>query len=92
MVGLILGVHFNMEILKQSLQQAREQIKRVAQDLPDQDAYAIVYTVLVDLAKTIDTSVASLDIHYPQAQVDAHNNHEQLPNRAKVWLKSPSIR
>ena len=79
-----------MEILKQSLQQAREQIKRVAQDLPDQDAYAIVYTVLVDLAKTIDTSVNLLDVHYPRAQ--AHNNSEQLPNRAKVWLKSPSIR
>ena len=78
-----------MEILKQSLQQAREQIKRVAQDLPDQDAYAIVYSILSDLATTIDVNVAYLDIHYPEAQAEVIKNPEQLINHAKIWCKAP---
>ena len=79
----------NLDGLKLCLETAHRLIRRMAQELPDQDAYSIVYTVLVDLNKAIDASVVSLNVYLPQAEAEVNNNPEQLPNRAKVWCKAP---
>lgn len=39
---------------------ARKHLKRVAKELPNQDAYATVYSILSDLASAIDVGMKEL--------------------------------
>ncbi len=78
-----------MKKLRASLKVARKHLKRVAKELPNQDAYATVYSILSDLATAIDVGVKDLGPACKEIKKALKDNPEQSKNRAKTWCKAP---
>jgi hypothetical protein len=68
--------------LTRSLRQARADLIQTAKSLPDQDAFAMVYTIMMDAAENLQITVKEL----PEAMQGAHqflkSNPDQIPNHA----------
>lgn len=78
-----------MKELKESLKVARKHLKRVAKQIPNQDAYATVYSILSDLAAAIDRGVKDIGPACTEAKRAVKKNPEQAANRAKKWCSAP---
>lgn len=68
---------------------ARKHLKRVAKELPNQDAYATVYSILSDLASAIDVGMKELGPASREVKKTLKENPEQSKNRAKKWCRTP---
>lgn len=79
----------NMKRLKQSLKIAKKHLKRVAKELPDNDAYAYLYSLLADIAEAIDIGAKQFGMACKEAKIECKNNPHQPLNRAKKWCRKP---
>lgn len=77
-----------MDKLRQSLKLARKHIKKVAADLPDEDAYASPYSLLADVAEAIDIFLVEISPALKEASKLAKTS-DFKPNRAKKWCRKP---
>lgn len=71
-------------ILK-GLKKSRKELARLAESLPDEDAYATPYSVLSDAIKHIDELLKDLKPSIKDAVEYRKQNPEQFPNRARKW-------
>lgn len=78
-----------MKKLRASLKVARKHLKRVAKQIPNQDAYATVYSILSDIAAAIDVGVKDLGPACKEVKKTLKERPEQFPNRAKRWCVAP---
>jgi len=78
-----------MKDLRKTLKRARKLIKQKARGLPDQDAYATVYSLLADVAEEIDFFLKEIDRAAREAKAEVKKNPKQGTNRAKKWCRKP---
>lgn len=72
------------QILK-GLKKSRRELVRLANALPDEDAYATPYSVLMDSINHIDELIKELKPSIKEAQEHRKQNPHQFPNRARNW-------
>ena len=77
-----------MKELRDTIKKARKIIKKMAADLPDNDAYATPYSLLSDLATHIDRYMKELGPALTEAK-KLEKKYESAPNRAKRWCAKP---
>jgi hypothetical protein len=78
-----------MQNLKKALKKARTQVKKLAESLPDQDAYATPYSILADMAEDIDKCLKEIGPALKESKKIAKEGSGQFPNRAVRWCIKP---
>ncbi len=71
-------------ILK-GLKKSRRELVRLANALPDEDAYAMPYAILMDGINHIDDLMRELKPSLKEAKEYRKQNPNQFPNRARKW-------
>ncbi len=72
------------QIIK-GLKKSRKELVRLADALPDEDAYAMPYSVLIDGINHIDELIKELKPSLKEATLERKQNPNQFPNRARKW-------
>lgn len=67
------------------LKRSRKELVKLAKELPDEDAFATPYSVLIDGINGIDELLRDLKPALKDAKQYRKQNPEQFPNRAKNW-------
>lgn len=78
-----------MKELRKYLKMARRRVTKEAAALPDQDAYATVYSIMSDLAREMDLFFQDIDPALKAAKSAVKKNPKQPTNRAKRWCTKP---
>jgi hypothetical protein len=78
-----------MKQLRKSLKQARKQLAKQAKALPDKDAYASIYSILVDAVESIDNTLKEIGPALKEAKKYDKDNPNQGGNRAIKWCYKP---
>lgn len=73
------------DFIIKGLKKSRSQLVRLADALPDEDAYATPYCVLVDGINAIDELIKELKPALKDAKAHRKQHPEQFPNRARKW-------
>ena len=76
-----------MKELLKSLRESKKQLARVAKAMPDKDAYAIPYCILMDMLDEIDNGMREIEPALKKAKYEAKQDKLGLENRAKEWCK-----
>ena len=71
-------------ILKE-LKKSKRELRRLANALPDEDAYATPYSILSDMIRHIEEFIDELKPSIKDAKEHRKEFPEQFPNRAKKW-------
>jgi hypothetical protein len=72
------------ELLK-DLKKSRKKLRQLAEALPDEDAYATPYSVLIDGVNHISDLIKELKPAIKEAKQYRKENPNQFPNRARKW-------
>lgn len=67
------------------LKKTRGELVRLANDLPDEDAYATPYSILSDGVKHLDDLIDNLKDSVREANQYRKENPDQSLNRARKW-------
>jgi len=78
-----------MKKLRKALKAARKELAKQATKLPNEDAYATVYSILIDGVRAIDDTLKSLEPAVKEAKKERKRNPNQSPNRAVQWCGKP---
>lgn len=73
------------ENILKGLKKSKKELCKLADALPDEDAYATPYCVLVDGINHIDELIKDLKPAIREAREYRKENPEQFPNRARKW-------
>jgi hypothetical protein len=76
-------------LLIEALIAARKALRLEASTLPNQDAYAQVYSILSRVSEEIDLALKELPSALIAARQEVKNNPNQPPNRAIGWNYKP---
>jgi hypothetical protein len=71
------------------LQLSKKLLVRYIKSLPDQDAYATVYSMGADMATEIDDFLKDFPEIFEESQSDLIEHPDQLHNRAIDWSYYP---
>lgn len=77
----------DVDLILKGLKKSRKELCRLADSLPDEDAYATPYSVLSDAINNIDELLQELKPSIKEAKEYRKQNPEQFPNRARNWCK-----
>lgn len=75
----------SVDHLIKNLKRSRKELVRLANALPDEDAYATPYSILSDSINHIDELIKELKASIKEAKEYRKQNPHQFPNRAKKW-------
>lgn len=75
----------NVDQIIKELKKSRKQLVKLADALPDEDAYATPYSVLIDGVNHIDELIKELKPSIKEAVEYRKQNPDQFPNRARKW-------
>ena len=78
-----------MKEVSKALKKARKELARKVLALPDEDAYAQPYSVLMDLINEIDRCLKDIGPALKDAKAERKRNPNQFPNRARKWVGKP---
>lgn len=73
------------EAILKGLKKSKKELCKLADALPDEDAYAMPYSVLIDGINHIDELIKELKPAIREARQYRKENPEQFPNRARKW-------
>jgi len=73
------------DIIIKGLKKSRCQLVKFADSIPDEDAYATPYSILIDGINHIDTLIKEIKSSLKEAKEYRKQNPDQFPNRAKKW-------
>jgi hypothetical protein len=73
------------DFIIRGLKKSRSQLVKFANSLPNEDAYATPYSILVDGINHIDALIKELKPSIKEAKAFRKENPDQFPNRAKKW-------
>jgi len=79
----------DMKELRKYLRMARRRVTKSANNLPDQDAYAMPYSMLADLAEDLDSFLVEIQAAMKEAESFTKKDPQQPRNRAKKWCTKP---
>jgi hypothetical protein len=71
-------------ILK-GLRKSKRELCRLADALPDEDAYATAYSVIIDGINALDELIRDIKPAIKDAKEHRKQNPNQFPNRARKW-------
>jgi hypothetical protein len=74
-----------VDLVLKGLKKSRKELCRLASALPDEDAYATPYSVLVDGINNIDALIKELKPALKDAKEHRKQFPDQFPNRARKW-------
>jgi hypothetical protein len=74
-----------VDMLLKGLKKSKKELCRLAKALPDEDAYATPYSVLVDGINNINSLINELKPALKDAKEHRKQFPEQFPNRARKW-------
>lgn len=75
----------DVDLVIKRLKKSRRELYRLADALPDEDAYATPYSVLVDGINHIDELIKELKPSLKEAKEYRKQNPDQPLNRARGW-------
>lgn len=75
----------DIELIFKGLKKSRRELVRLAKDIPDEDAFATPYSILIDGINHIDELLSELKPAMKEAKEYQKQNLHQAPNRAKRW-------
>ena len=75
------------DLIIKGLKKSRSELVRFAHALPDEDAYAMPYAVLMDGINHIDGLIKDLKPSLKEAKIHRQQHPNQFPNRARKWCK-----
>lgn len=67
------------------LKQSKRELRQILNSIPDEDAYATPYSVIVDGINAIDDLIKEVKPALKEAKEYRKQNPEQFPNRARKW-------
>jgi hypothetical protein len=73
------------DLIIKELKKSRSELSRLANALPNEDAYATAYCVLVDGINTIGELIKTIKPSLKEAKEYRKQNPDQFPNRARKW-------
>lgn len=68
-----------------SMRHCRKLLIKQAKALPNEDAYATPYSILIDMANGLGECIKELKPAIKEAKAYRKQNPDQFPNRAKKW-------
>jgi hypothetical protein len=74
-----------VDVILKGLKKSKKELSRLADALPDEDAYATPYSVVVDGINAIDELIRELKPAIKDAREYRKQHPEQFPNRARKW-------
>jgi hypothetical protein len=74
-----------VDLTLKGLKKSRKELVRLANALPDEDAYATPYSILMDGINHIDDLIRELKPSIKEANEYRKQNPDQFPNRARKW-------
>jgi len=74
-----------IDVILKGLKKSRKELCQLASALPDEDAYATPYSILIDGINAIDELIKSIKPSLKEAKAYRKQNPDQFPNRAKKW-------
>lgn len=67
------------------LRKSKRELRQLLNSIPDEDAYATPYSVIVDGINAIDELIKETKPALKEAKQYRKENPDQFPNRAKKW-------
>lgn len=67
------------------LKKSRQELRKILKTIPDEDAYATPYSVIVDGINSIDELIKEMKPALKEAKKYRKQNPDQFPNRARKW-------
>ena len=67
------------------LKKSKRELRQLLNSIPDEDAYATPYSVIVDGINAIDELIKETKPALKEAKEYRKKNPDQFPNRAKKW-------
>jgi len=77
----------SVDLILKGLKKSKRELCRLAEALPDEDAYATPYSILADAVKHLDEIIQELKPSLKDAKGFRKEHPEQSLNRAKTWCK-----
>ena len=74
-----------VDMILKGLKKSAKELSRLADALPDEDAYATPYSVLVDGINGINSLINELKPALKDAKEHRKLHPDQFPNRARKW-------
>lgn len=74
-----------VDLLIKKLKQSRKELVKMAKDLPDEDAFAMPYSVLIDGINHIDELINEIKPALKDAKAERKLAKHCAPNRARKW-------
>lgn len=67
------------------LKKSKQELRQILKTIPDEDAYATPYSVIVDGINAIDELIKEIKPSIKEAKEYRKQNPKQFPNRARKW-------
>ncbi len=75
----------NVDSVLKGLKRSRRELYHLLDALPNEDAYATPYSVIVDVINSLDTFIEEIKPAIKDAKEHRKQFPDQFPNRARKW-------
>lgn len=74
-----------VDAIIKGLKKSKRELRQLLKSIPDEDAYATPYSIIVDGINAIDELINDVKPSIKEAKEYRKQNPDQFPNRAKKW-------
>jgi len=74
-----------VDVIIKGLKKSKRELRQLLNTIPDEDAYATPYSIIVDGINELDNLINEIKPSIKDAKEHRKQNPDQFPNRAKKW-------